>query len=347
MTSAEERADLRAAVRAVLERAPERAWPPLCEQVGVAGLLVPEHCGGLGAGLAEAAVVADELGRGLSPAPFLGSAVLATTLLAAAADDETRSRLLPGLAEGSVTAAVAWTGPEGRWDPDVAACAADGDVLDGTAHYVLDGADADVLLVVAATDDGPAVFEVAPGGAGVRCARAPAMDQSRALATVTLTGARGRRVAGAGRAALAGARDAACVALAAEQAGAAARALEITVGYCAQRRQFGRPIGSFQALKHRLADAYVLVQTAASAAYAAAEAAEVDRPRLAAVAKAHCSEAFSAVAAEMIQLHGGIAITWEHEAHRFFKRAHGSAQLFGQPHEHLARLPALVAGETG
>ena len=128
-------------------------------------------------------------------------------------------------------------------------------------------------------------------------------------------------------------RDVACAVLAAEQAGAAARALELTVEYTLRREQFGRPIGSFQALKHRMADVHVLVETARSAAYAAPASS-----RLAAVAKVHCGEAFATVAAEMIQLHGGIAVTWEHPAHRYLKRAHASGQLFGPPQHHLARV---------
>ncbi|WP_199431794.1 acyl-CoA dehydrogenase family protein [Qaidamihabitans albus] len=348
MTFTDEQRALRAAVRAVLEREPGTAWAVLCEQVGVAGLPVPERYGGFGAGLPEIAVVAEELGRTLTPCPFLGSTVLASYALVASGDDAACARLLPGLAEGRTTAALAWVGEAGRWDPGTVACTARDGLLDGTAHYVVDGEAADLLLVAAGTGSTVGLFEVDPDLDGVRRTRSPGMDQTRALAVVELARARGTRLGGGDfRAALGRARDAACVALAAEQAGAAARALEITVEYTKQRRQFGRPIGGFQALKHRMADLYVFSETARSAAYAAAEAAEADRPRLAAVAKAYCSEAFSAVAAEMIQLHGGIAITWEHDAHRYLKRAHGTAQLLGQPHEHLARIPALVGAAAG
>ncbi|WP_020671790.1 acyl-CoA dehydrogenase family protein [Amycolatopsis nigrescens] len=323
----EEQQALRETVRAVAERHDD-PWPALRDQVGVPALAVPERHGGLGAGLRELQVVAEELGRTLAPGPFLGSAVLATLALLEAGDEAANARLLPRLAGGEV-ASLAWAGANGRWAIDTSgtACTAtDENVLNGTAHYVLDGDQADILLVVA----GPALFEVDPAEA--RRTHTPAMDQTRRLATIELDGVPGRRV-GDLRAGLAGVRDGVCAVLAAEQAGAAARALELTVEYTGQRRQFGRPIGGFQALKHRMADLHVLVETARSAAYAATESS-----RLAAVAKAYCSEAFSAVAAEMIQLHGGIAITWEHDAHRYFKRAHGSAQLFGQPHEHLARV---------
>jgi alkylation response protein AidB-like acyl-CoA dehydrogenase len=191
--------------------------------------------------------------------------------------------------------------------------------VDGQAHYVLDGDTAEILLVAA----GDGLYEVDPADA-VR-EHVPSLDETRRFATVTFDHAPARRL---GPLDLGPLRDFACLVLAAEQTGAAARALELTVEYTQQRHQFGRPIGSFQALKHRMADLHVLVETARSAAYA-------DLP---AVAKVHCSEVLSEVAAEMIQLHGGIAITWEHPAHRYFKRAHSSALLFGAPHHHLPRV---------
>ncbi|HEX6346809.1 acyl-CoA dehydrogenase family protein [Umezawaea sp.] len=308
-------------------------WARLCGEVGVAGLAVPEVYGGLGAGQAESHVVLEELGRTLTPAPLLGSAVVAARALLACGDDEACGRLLPGIAAGTTIAALAWTGADGRWDPDAVAVTAS-DTLDGTAHHVLDGDLADVLLVAARGSDGITLWEVDPAGAGVERTAVPAVDPTRRLATVALTGAVGRRL---GPAALPRVRDVACAALCAEQVGTAARALELTVEHTRTRVQFGRPIGSFQALKHRMADLHVLVETARSAAEAAA-----DDPVSAAVAKVHCSEAVCRVAAEMIQLHGGIAITWEHDAHLYFKRAHGSARLFGDPAEHVARLAPRV-----
>jgi alkylation response protein AidB-like acyl-CoA dehydrogenase len=190
------------------------------------------------------------------------------------------------------------------------------------------------------------------------------MDTTRPLAVLALDGAPGRRLGpGAGTRALARARDLACIALAAEQAGAAQRALELTVAYTKARVQFGRPIGSFQALQHRMADLHVLVESARSLCYAAAFAADdggstgagasagagadpgADSARLgmlAAAAKAHCSQALTRAAGQMIQLHGAIGITWEHDAHRYFKRAHGAGQLFGRPEEHVARIAAAL-----
>jgi hypothetical protein len=299
-------------------------WQVLCAQIGVAALAVPERFGGVGAGQREVQLVMEELGRALTPSPML-SAVLATALLEALDDDAASARLLPRIAEGAV-AAVAWADATGDWGRG-ALQFRDGK-LRGTAHYVLDGDIAEILLVIA---DG-AVYEVDPG----RAARqfTPAMDVTRRLATVRLDEIEGSRVGPAdATAALAAALDDTVVALAAEQVGASEAALQLTVDYTKVRQQFGRPIGSFQALKHRMADLYVRLEAARSAAYAAAEGAV-----LPSVAKAYCAETFQAIAADTIQLHGGIAITWEHDAHLYFKRAHASAELFGAPEAHVARL---------
>ncbi|MFI6307357.1 acyl-CoA dehydrogenase family protein [Amycolatopsis thailandensis] len=318
MTFTAEQDALRDSVRKLLDREAD-PWPELCEQIGVAALAVPERFGGLGAGIAELQVVAEELGRVLADVPFLGSAVLAVHAVLATGDDEACERLLPRLAEG-VVGAVAWTDADGRWDAP--SCRVADSALTGEAHYVLHGDEAEILLVVA---DG-SLYEVTDAAR----VRTPAMDETRRLARLTFDRVPARLLGPVDLGAL---RDVACAVLAAEQAGAAARAFELTVEYSKQRRQFGRPIGGFQALKHRMADLHVLVETARSAAYAAPESS-----RLAAVAKVHCSEALATVAGEMIQLHGGIAITWEHPAHRYFKRAHGAARLFGSPGEHLRRV---------
>ncbi|HVV19048.1 MAG TPA: acyl-CoA dehydrogenase family protein [Pseudonocardiaceae bacterium] len=299
--------DRKSDVRAAIEQPSghDRAlWAWLCE-MGVAGLHIPEEFGGAGASLAETCVVAAELGRTLTPAPFLSSVLASSALLAAGATEH-----LPDIAAGRIaTVAV---------EP-----------------YVLDGDLAEILLVT--DDDG--LFEVPVER--VRRTMVPTMDPTRRLATVSWEDAPKRRIGGpeAVRAAV----DAALVVLAAEQVGAAAECLRRTVEYTKQRVQFGRPIGSFQALQHRMADLHVLVETARSAAWAAARGDSVD----AAVAKIHCSEALSTVAGEMIQLHGGIAITWEHDAHLFFKRAHGSAHLFGSPGTHVTRLAALAGITPG
>jgi hypothetical protein len=305
----------------------EDLWARLCE-IGV--LPIPEEHGGSGAGLAETCVALEELGRALTPAPLLSSTIVTQALLATG-DEEACARLLPRIANGTV-AALVWP-----WDDNIGitatpvldhpevTTAAPGEFLDGTARYVLDGDLAEILLVT----DGTHLYEVDPAQSGVTREHTPAMDQTRRLATVELTSASCTRLGPwSSRTG-----DVALAALSAEQVGAAARALELTVEYTKTRVQFGKPIGSFQALKHRMADLHVLVETAKSASRAATSD-EVS----AAVAKVYCSEAFFRVAAEMIQLHGGIAITWEHDAHLYLKRAHGSAQLFGSPADHMSRL---------
>ncbi|MET8851452.1 acyl-CoA dehydrogenase family protein [Amycolatopsis sp. NPDC004625] len=302
----------------------DKLWSTLCEQIGVAALAIPEPYGGAGAGLAEACVVLAELGRTLTPAPMLGSALLCGEALLRTGNDEACERLLPGIAAGTTLAALAWSGADGRWAPALTASAAG---LDGRACYVLDGDTADVLLAVARTDDGIGLFEVPVEG--VHRERVTTLDPTRRLASVACAATPARRLDTGGYDAQASRlRDTAVVAVAAEQVGAAARALELTVEYTKQRRQFGRAIGSFQALKHRMADVHVHVEAARSALYAAL--ADGD-PEAVLTAKVVCGEAFAHAAAEMVQLHGGIAITWEHDAHLYFKRAHGSALLFGEP----------------
>ncbi|MFD9814621.1 acyl-CoA dehydrogenase family protein [Streptomyces sp. NPDC059080] len=348
-----EQRELGSAVRAVLARYDGAdAWRPLTEQIGVAGLGVPESYGGTGGGARELHAVLTELGRTLSPLPFLGSAVLTTQAVLATGDERAHARLLPGLASGAVVGALAWA-EDGSWDParirTEAVAGPDGRWrLTGVKEHVLDGADAGLLLVAARTAHGVALFEIPADTPRARREALVPLDSTRAQARVVLDGAEGRLFGadGDGTRVLAHVLDLAATALAAEQTGAAAHCLERTVAYAGTRHQFGRPIGSFQAIKHRLADAYVQVEAARTAALAAACAVD-DRspalPRLAAAAKSACSEAFTAVAGEMLQLHGGIALTWEHEAHHYFKRAYTSAQLLGPARWHRARL----AGELG
>jgi hypothetical protein len=350
--------------------------------IGAAGLAIPERYGGAGAGPVETSIVAEELGRTLAPVPLLGSAVLAAQAILSSGDEQACQRLLPGIASGSRIAALAWTGARGGWDPAAAACHAerrvqrDGEAdgiwtLTGTAHYVLDGDVADVLIVAASLPEGGiGLFEAATDRPGVERQAAAGVDQTRRLATIRLATGVGPPLTGAaptgpaptgaaptaattattvGTQALTRARDLACVALSAEQVGAAARALELTVAYTKQRIQFGRPIASFQAVQHRLAELHALVQSARALAYRAAQvaasgASQAEVGLLAAAAKSCCSDVLAKVAAEAIQLHGAIGVTWEYDAHRYFKRAHGSGQLFGPPAAHLARIADAVIG---
>jgi alkylation response protein AidB-like acyl-CoA dehydrogenase len=335
-------------------------WQRLCGEIGVAGLAIPERYGGAGAGPVETCIVLEELGRGLVPSPLLGSAVLAGQVLLASGDEAACQRLLPGIASGGTVAALAWAPRVGHWDPaepaftarplaGVARGTADAWALSGEAHHVLDGDTASVLLAAARTPDGIGLFEVDPAHPAVTRRAVTTMDTTRRLAVVAMEGAPGRCLGpGTASRALTRGRDLACIALAAEQVGAAQRALELTVAYTKVRVQFGRPIGSFQALQHRMADLHVLVESARSLCYAAALAADDtkgDSARLgmlAAAAKAHCSQALTRAAGQMIQMHGAIGITWEHDAHRYFKRAHGAGQLFGRPEEHVARIAAAL-----
>jgi len=349
-----EQQDLRDAVRGLLTReADERSlWRRLCGEVGVAGLSIPERYGGAGAGPAETGIVMEELGQDLTCSPMLGSAVLAAQALLASGDDAACGRLLSAIADGSATAALAWTTRAGHWDSGEVACQArearGSWELDGEAHYVLDGDTADVLLVAARAPARIGLFDVDPRQDGVCRAAVPTMDATRRLAVVRLTGARGRRVGGDATAALDRARDLACLALGAEQVGAARRALDLTVGYALTRVQFGQVIGGFQALRHRMADLHVLVESARSLSRAAAGAAgEAAGPgpalglRAAAV-KVYCSDVLTRTAGEMIQLHGAVGVTWEHPAHRYLKRAHGAGHLFGSPARHAAAIAASL-----
>jgi alkylation response protein AidB-like acyl-CoA dehydrogenase len=276
----------------------ESLWAMLCEQVGVAALMVPEEFGGAGGELADAAVVLEELGRGLVPTPLLGTTLAEVALLAAdTPDSETLEQLASGSAVGTVV-----------FDPD----------------YVINGDVADVVLAV---QDRRIIRWT-----GVSVEPAATMDPTRRLARMTpgATTTIGTDPGIAGTAA---------ILLAAEQIGAAARCLDLTVEYTKQRVQFGRPIGSFQALKHRMADLYVAVQAARAVV---GDAVSDPTATSAALARLAATEAFSMVAAEAVQLHGGIAITWEHDMHLYFKRAHGSAQLLGVPREQLHQLEAEV-----
>ncbi|MEU8527301.1 acyl-CoA dehydrogenase family protein [Streptomyces sp. NPDC048629] len=343
MRTTPEQDDLRAAVRSVLARHEgAAAWRPLAEQLGAAALAIPERQGGLGCGLPEIAVVSEELGRALSPTPYLGSAVLAVTALVAADAD-----LAPGLVDGTLIAALAWA-EAGGWEPDDLTAHADAGPegtwrLTGMKEYLLAGPDApDLVYAFARTPEGRlGLFAV--DGPGAEFVALPTLDRTRPLARIVLDRAPARLLTEDGAAVLARVRDVGAVALAAECVGAAERALEITVRYAKDRVQFGRPIGSFQAVKHRLADLHAGVAAARSLALAAAHAdGGPESARLAAAAKSACAEAYQRVAAETVQLHGGIGITWEHSAHDHLKRAHGAAALLGSPAAHRARLGGLL-----
>lgn len=284
-----------AAVRTAMESPrgyDENLWKVLCEQVGAAALLVPEELGGAGGELADAAVVVEELGRGLVPTPLMGTLWAELALLEAGYEGE----LLESLSAGESIGAVAFD-----------------------AGYVVNGDIADVVLTLEGDEVNLST---------VTATAHTTLDPTRRVAAVEVTTS--EPVGNAP-----GLIDKAGLLLAAEQVGAAARALELTVEYTKTRVQFGRAIGSFQALKHRMADLYVLVEAARATVY---QAISDLSPEAATVARIKASEALSAVSGDSIQLHGGIAITWEHDAHLYFKRAHGSALLLGTPRQLLPTL---------
>src|SRR4051812_35567460 len=331
-------------------------WTALADQLGLPGLALPEAYGGVGCPVTDLALACEETGRALAPSPLLATSVLTAPLILALGTDAQRENLLPRLASGALTAALAVPGPAlataltltGGGDGDWAGGGRAGGVqgrrsdegwrLYGQAEQVLDGHSAG-LLVVAAHAGGFArsrtlLFLVPGDAAGLVRVRQTALDATRPQGRIQLRHV-DAELLGPGDAdalgALAALGDTAAAVLAAEAVGAADRALERTVEYVKQREQFGRAIGSFQAVKHRLADVYVQVRAARSAAYYAAWA-TVHGEQVGGLALAQALEALRCAAGEGIQLHGGIGFTWEHEAHLYFKRAAGDELLFGPVH---------------
>ena len=366
----EEQEELRGAVRRFLaDKSPEAevrrlmateegydpaVWRQMADQLGLQGLAVPERHGGAGFGFVELAVVLEEMGAALLCAPFLSSVVLAANALVTSGDEAAMDRWLPGIASGETVAALAVTEDGGRWDLEAAGAVTttarrtgDGWVLDGHKSFVLDGHVAGLLLVVARSDDGLGLFAVEGDAPGLARRVLPTMDQTRKQARLELAGVPAAAVGEPGGAGpgLARTLDLAAVALAAEQVGGAQRCLDRAVAYAKERIQFGRPIGSFQAIKHKCADLLLEVESARSAAYYGAWAAAEDSdelPVVASLAKAYCSEAYFHAAAENIQIHGGIGFTWEHDAHLYFKRAKSSELLFGDPAYHRELLAQRI-----
>ncbi|HEV2452079.1 MAG TPA: acyl-CoA dehydrogenase family protein [Streptosporangiaceae bacterium] len=357
-------------------------WQAMTGQLGAAGLLVPEALGGAGASYREAAVVAEETGRAVAPVPYLGSAVVATAVLLAAtrppgsdpadselagsdpagselAGSESDRKLLAALADGTTTAALVlpFESAPGTEPPATIRVVGPhtGDQaetvrLTGTATRVADALPADVLIVPA--DAVPyGLYAVDARDAGVRRTPLVSLDATRPLCDLTLEAVPARQIAAgaAARHAIDAALTAGTAMLAAEQLGLADQCVAMTVAYVKERRQFARPVGSFQAIKHRLADLWVSVtQARAAARYAAAclAAGDEDTAVAVAMAKAYCSEVAVKAAEECVQLHGGIGFTWEHPAHLYLKRAKSSSVAFGTPDRHRAAL-ARLAGLPG
>ncbi len=350
---------LRRAMQSELGFDPE-LWKRIGSQLGWPGVAIPEAYGGLGLGFVELVALMEVMGEALLCAPFLSSVCLAGTALLQAGSEEQKRAHLPGIATGETLAALAWTEPGGEWGAgDVAATARrDGAdfVLEGRKRYVLDGHCASLLLVAARAEgssgeQGLDLFVVPADAPGLACRRLPTLDQTRRLAALELDAVRvpggarlGQGKVGGGYAALERALDLAGIALAAEQVGGAQRCLDLSVDYAKGRRQFGRPIGSFQAIQHKCADMMLRVESARSAAYHAGCVATEggDLSRASALAQAYCSEAYFRCAAEALQIHGGVGFTWESDVHLYLKRARSSEVFLGDPAWHRERLARQI-----
>ena len=343
-------------VRAQLESddpADPAAWRRMAEQLGLQGMAIPEEHGGQGFGPVELSVVCEELGRSLLVAPYFSTVVLAAQALVTAGDAAAQARWLPQVADGSLTATLAVAEDGGFWDLDTVearAVRADGGWrLTGVKSFVHDGVTAQLVLVVARDAEGLGLYAVEPGAEGLSRSPLPSLDLTRRLGRLDLVDVPATRVSPSGEAtpALQRALDLAVVALSAEQVGGAQQCLDMAVDYAKTRVQFGRPIGAFQAIKHKCADMLLAVECARSASMLAAATAsdgssDAELAAAASVAKAYCSTAYTFVAKESIQVHGGIGFTWEHDAHLHLRRAKASELLLGTPADHRARLADLT-----
>lgn len=334
-------------------------WERMAQELGWQAMIIPEEFGGAGFGYIELIVLMEEMGRAVVAAPFFSTVCLAANTLLVAGSDDQKSEYLPGIAEGSRIATVALTEESGRWDADGVATgyAKSGSdyTITGKKMYVLDGDTANTIIVAARADgssgeDGVSLFIVDENADGVTTKSLQTMDQTRKQAEITFDGVKVPESARIGEeggawADISKVLDLASVALAAEECGGAQQCLDMSVDYAKVRVQFGRPIGSFQAIKHKCADMLVEVESAKSAAYYAGWAAGEDNEELpitAPLAKAYCSEAYFHCAAENIQIHGGIGFTWEHDAHLYFKRAKSSELMLGDPSYHRELLAQRI-----
>ncbi|MCW2829415.1 MAG: Acyl-CoA dehydrogenase, partial [Aeromicrobium sp.] len=326
-------------------------WQSFAREIGLQGLAVPESLGGGGVGWVELGVVFEELGRSLAATPFLATVGLGLSTLLEAGDDDASAAWLPQIADGSLIATAAVLGSPRVEISDVPLEAIESEGswrLTGVEHHVLDGLAAALVLVVARTGRGVSLFAVTDFAAVERTSLSTS-DLTRRFATLTFDGAVATLIgaSGAGLEIVERARRRATALLACEQVGGAAAALDMAVDYARTREQFGRPIGSFQAVKHKCADMLVSLETARSAAWALVRAidAEADPDELeliASIARTVCSESFEACASGSVQVHGGIGFTWEHPAHLYVKRSRGSSVLLGTPREHRSALVHLV-----
>ena len=331
-------------------------WSQMANELGLQSIHIPEEYGGQGFTFVELAIVLEEMGRVLLCAPYFSSVVLAADAIMNAGTDAQKGELLPGIASGETIATLAFTEPNGRWDASgiemEAQGSGDGYTLSGTKMFVIDGHTANLIVVAARTagtsgEDGISFFSVDGDAAGLTRTPLATMDQTRKQARLDFENVAASPIGdpGAGWPALSKTLDQAAVGLANEMVGGAQKVLEMSVEYAKVRVQFGRPIGSFQAIKHKCADMLLEVESGKSAAYYAAWAAAEDNEELpvaASLAKAYCSDAYFHAAAENIQIHGGIGFTWEHDAHLYFKRAKSSEILLGDATYHRELLAQRI-----
>ena len=330
----------------------EAVWKQMAQELGLQSLHIPEAHGGQGFTFVELGIVLEEMGRVLLCAPYFSTVVLAADAIMNAGTVAQQGELLPGIASGETIAALAFTEPNGRWDASGITMEASGSgdsyQLSGTKMFVIDGHTANTIITVArlagtSGEDGISFFAVDGDASGLTRTPLATMDQTRKQARLDFSDVAARPLGepGAGWAALSKTLDQAAVGLSNEMVGGAQKVLEMAVEYAKVRVQFGRPIGSFQAIKHKCADMLLEVESAKSAAYYAAWAAAEDNeelPVVASLAKAYCSDAYFHAAAENIQIHGGIGFTWEHDAHLYFKRAKASELFLGDGAYHRERL---------
>ena len=337
---------IRKAMESELGYEPE-LWRQISEELGWTSVHIPEEYGGLGLSYVELVALMELMGESLLCSPFFSSICLGANALLVGGSEAQKQELLPGIAEGTTRATLAFTEDSGDWGPDgiQALARSDGDdfVLSGKKSFVVDGHSADLTIVAARREgttgrEGISLFVLPAGTAGVSRRALPTVDQTRRLAEIHLEEVRVPASAlmgceGEAWPALERTLDLAAIALAAEQVGGAQRCLDMSVEYSKERIQFGRPIGSFQAIKHKCADMMLEVESGRSAVYyaacAVAEENDEELPTVAPLAKAYCSDSYFHCAAECLQIHGGVGFTWEYDVHLYFKRAKSSETLLG------------------
>jgi alkylation response protein AidB-like acyl-CoA dehydrogenase len=337
----------------------QEVWRQLGQDLGLTAIHIPESYGGQGFSFVELGIALEEMGRTLLCAPFFSSTVLAATAILNAGSEKEKASLLPSIASGETVATLAFTEDNGLWDPSgvemTATASGDGFVLDGAKRFVLDGHTADLVVVLArgpgtCGDEGLSLFTVDGKAAGLERRLLQSVDATRKLARLEFKSVPATLLGdeGAAAAPLAKTLSQAAVCLACEMVGGAEKLRESALDYSLMRMQFGRAIGSFQAIKHKSVDMLVDVELARSAAYYAADAAAQDDDDLAEVAslaKASASEAYMQVAIDTIQIHGGIGFAWDNDTHLWFKRAKSSEVFLGDPAYHRELMMQRMAAE--